>query len=59
MKFCKYHVWYIRMVTEIEKYGENMALLGVQAKSFRPEETKHAGLINEPEIFQSYRILDH
>lgn len=25
------------MVTEVEKYGENMALLRVQAKSFRPD----------------------
>jgi hypothetical protein len=33
---------------------KSMALLGVQAKSFHPEKTKHADLIMEPEIFQSY-----
>jgi len=54
VKFCKYHVSYIRIVAEVQKYGENIARLQIQAKSFHLEGTKHARLDKEPEILLSY-----
>jgi len=37
-------------MAEVQNYGENIARLQIQAKSFHLEGTKHARLDKEPEV---------
>ena len=41
-------------MAEVQNYGENIARLQIQAKSFHLEGTKHARLDKELEILLSY-----